>query len=246
MKSITAILIDDEISALKGLQQKVSKLFPAIQILNTFQQPEKAIDFLSTTSPDIVFLDIQMPRFTGFELLSELKTIDFQLIFVTAYNEFALEALKASAIDYLLKPIDETDLKSAISKAIDKIQQKQGALQQSKLIELLTQTITQNNKIIIPTGKGISFIPYEEILHVEGYDGYTKFHLINDEVITSSYNLGKFEKKLPPLFFKTHKSHIINIQKVRAFENEGYIVLDNNYRVPISRTYKKVFLGLFK
>lgn len=98
----------------------------------------------------------------------------------------------------------------------------------------------------MPTSKGMSFIPQEEVMHLEGYEGYTKIHLTNTSIITSSYNLGKFEKLLSSKFFKCHKSHIINLEKVRHFENEGYVVLENDYRVPISKTNKKAFLSLFK
>ncbi len=244
--SISAILIDDEFSALKGLQQKLHKNFPEIEILNTFQQPEKAIEALQQKQPDLVFLDIQMPRMTGFELLTKLKNIDFQIIFVTAYNEYALEALKVSAVDYVLKPVDGDDLIIAVNKALKLIEEKQTNAHQANLVKLLSKTVLNNDKIVIPTTTGLSFITQEEILHLEGYDGYTKFHLSTGETIISSYNLGKFEKKLNPnLFFKCHKSHIIQITRVRNLENEGYILLENKQRVPISKTNKKLFLEFF-
>lgn len=244
--SISAILIDDEFSALRGLQQKLHKNFPEIEILNTFQQPEKAIEALQQKQPDLVFLDIQMPRMTGFELLTKLKNIDFQIIFVTAYNEYALEALKVSAVDYVLKPVDGDDLIIAVNKALKLIEEKQTNAHQANLVKLLSKTVLNNNKVVIPTTTGLSFITQEEILHLEGYDGYTKFHLSTGETIISSYNLGKFEKKLNPnLFFKCHKSHIIQIARVRNLENEGYILLENKQRVPISKTNKKLFLEFF-
>lgn len=246
MKAITAILVDDEFSALKGLQQKVEKLFPDIKILNVFQKPEEAIHAIEMEVPDILFLDIEMPRISGFELLSKLNGINFQVIFVTAYNEYALKALKQSAIDYILKPIDDEELGKAVKKALKVIEEKQLSEHNSKLIEVLTESLSNSNKLIVPTSKGLSFIPQEEVVHLEGYEGYTKIHLVNKSEILSSYNLGKFEKMLGKAFFKCHKSHIINLEKVRSFENEGYIVLDNEYRVPISKANKQAFLGLFK
>ncbi|AUC77034.1 LytR/AlgR family response regulator transcription factor [Olleya sp. Bg11-27] len=246
MSAPTAILIDDEISNLKGLEQKIGKLFPELVILNTFQKPEDAISALQNNQPDIVFLDIEMPRINGFDLLAQLNVIDFQIIFVTAYSEYAIEAFKQNAIDYVLKPIDDADLIVAVKKAISVIKTKVDIDSNHKLVNLLSSTLSNNNKIIVPTAKGMSFIPQEEVMHLEGYEGYTKIHLINDTTITSSYNLGRFEKLLNATFFKCHKSHIINLEKVRHFENEGYVVLDNEYRVPISKTNKKAFLGLFK
>lgn len=244
MSNITAILVDDEISNLKGLEKKLSILYPDIKILGGYQSPEDAIKALEKQTPDILFLDIQMPRINGFELLSRLKTINFQIIFVTAYSEYAIEAFKKSAIDYVLKPIDNDDLKIAVQKALSAITSNKASQSNTKLLSLLTETI-KKNKVILPTSKGISFIPEEEVLHLEGYEGYTKIHLINNTTLISSYNLGKFENMLSSKFFKCHKSHIINLEYVRHFENEGYIVLDNQCRIPISKANKTKFLELF-
>ncbi|MCW8980417.1 MAG: response regulator, partial [Altibacter sp.] len=137
MKKTTAIIIDDEISALKGLQHKVEKLFPEIEILETYQKPETAIVALKKKSPDIVFLDIEMPRMNGFELLAALETISFQVIFVTAYNEYALKALKRSAVDYILKPVDSEELKTAVQKALANIKEKSQNEMHHKLVDIL-------------------------------------------------------------------------------------------------------------
>jgi len=241
----TAILVDDEFSALNGLKLKMEKLFPEVEILYAFQNPEEAIKFLENQQPDLLFLDIQMPRINGFELLARLSNINFQVIFVTAYSEYALDALKKNAVDYVMKPVDTDELVSAVKKAKAIISEKQNKETNENLIKLLSETISQNNKLIVPTSKGMSFIPQDEVLHLEGYEGYTKIHIINNVEILSSYNLGKFEKALNKSFFKCHKSHIVNIRMVRSYENEGYIVLENDYRVPISKANKKVFLNLF-
>ncbi|MDX1774473.1 LytTR family two component transcriptional regulator [Oceanihabitans sediminis] len=245
MNNITAILVDDEISNLKGLQKKLENLFPEIHILGAYQKPEEAILAIEKEEVHILFLDIQMPRINGFELLSKLNRVNFQVIFVTAYSEYAIDAFKKSAIDYVLKPVDNDDLLVAVNKALEVIKLKKESASNLKLVNLLEENISTNNKLIIPTQKGLSFIPQEEVLHLEGYEGYTKIHIINGVTIMSSYNLGKFEKLLSSKFFKCHKSHIINIEKVRHFENEGYVVLDNETRVPISKTNKKAFLSMF-
>jgi len=244
-ENIKAILVDDEISNLKGLQRKLENLFPSIHVSGAFQKPEDAIQAIIDEKPNLLFLDIEMPRINGFELLARLKEVHFHVIFVTAYSEYALKAFKKSAIDYVLKPIDNDDLVFAVNKALDIIKLKKESESNSKLLSVLEENISKSNKIIVPTQKGISFLPQDEVLHLEGYEGYTKIHLINNTTITSSYNLGKFEKLLNTTFFKCHKSHIINLEKVRHFENEGYILLDNDYRVPISKTNKKAFLSLF-
>jgi len=244
MTKITAILVDDEISNLKGLEKKIEKLFPEIEILGKHQVPEEAIKAIDKEQPTILFLDIQMPRINGFELLSELKKVDFQIIFVTAYSEYAIEAFKKSAIDYILKPIDNEDLVIAIDKAIAKIELKNQHENNEKLVHFLSDTISQNNKLMIPTIDGISFIKQDDILCLEGYKGYTKIHLNASEIITSSYNIGKFEKQLNTLFFKCHKSYIVNLSYVNQFKNEGYLVLSETLRIPISKANKEAFLEL--
>ncbi|MEM7186571.1 MAG: LytTR family DNA-binding domain-containing protein, partial [Bacteroidota bacterium] len=245
MNELTAILVDDEFSALNGLRQKMERLFPDISILGNFQKPEEAIAFLEKETPDIVFLDIEMPRMTGFELLGKLGDVNFQVIFVTAYSEYALEALKKNAVDYVLKPVDNADLQASVAKAIARISERRETMANENLVRLLSENLSRTNKLIIPTSKGMSFIPMEEVIHLEGDEGYTRIHLDGDTTILSSYSLGKFEKMLGDTFFKCHKSHIINIPKVRSFENEGYVVLENTHRVPISRANRKVFLDLF-
>lgn len=246
MKKLTALLVDDEISSLKVLQQKLAKLFPKFEVSGAIQVPEDAIKFIKNAPPDILFLDVQMPRMNGFELLSSLPEVGFQVIFITAYSEYALKAFKQSAVDYILKPIEDNELQVAVEKAFKIIEQKKQHEYHAKLIEILTETITGDHKLIIPTAKGLSFVPQDEVLHLEGYEGYTKIHLANDVHMVSSYNLGRFEKTLNKIFFKCHKSHIINLEKVRSFENEGYVVLENGKRIPISPVNRKVFLGLFK
>lgn len=245
MEKIKAILVDDEISNLKGLEKKLNTLFPNIIILEKFQEPEAAIKKLNNTAIDILFLDIQMPRINGFELLSNIKNINFQIIFVTAFSEFALEAFKKNAIDYILKPIDNNELKAAVNKALENLKLQKEQNNFDKLSKLISESMAQNNKIIVPTQNGVSFLNEDEVLHLEGYQGYTKIHLQNNTILTSSYNLGKFEKTIGPKFFKCHKSHIINLEKVRHLENEGYLILDNETHVPISRANKKLFLNLF-
>ncbi|MGJ8549968.1 LytR/AlgR family response regulator transcription factor [Winogradskyella wichelsiae] len=242
---ITAVIIDDEISNIKGLQKKVEKLFPSINIIGAYQKPELAISAIKELKPQLIFLDIQMPRINGFELLEALELIDFQVIFVTAYSEYALQAFKQNAIDYILKPIDNTELTLAVEKAIGAIESQDKLKLNSKLLKLISSTKTDNNKLIVPTVKGLSFIPQDEVLHIEGYEGYTKIHLEDNSTLMSSYNLGKFEKVVSSNFFKCHKSHIVNLNKVRHFENEGYLVLENKQRIPISRANKKAFLELF-
>ncbi|MEE9363836.1 MAG: LytTR family DNA-binding domain-containing protein [Cellulophaga sp.] len=245
MKTITAILVDDEISNLKGLQQKLEKLFPQIKILNTFQKPEEAIKVINNTPPDILFLDIEMPRINGFELLSRLIDVDFQVIFVTAYSEYAIEAFKKNVIDYILKPIDDENLIIGVNKALKIIKKENLTENNVKLIQLLTEQIKGNNKIIVPTIKGISFFPEEDVVRLEGFEGYTKVYLKNNDIVTSSYSIGKYEKQLQKMnFYQCHRSHLINIKYISEFLNEGFVVLEDNHKVPVSKVKRKHFLNM--
>lgn len=245
MKTITAILVDDEISNLKGLEHKLEKLFPEIEIIDTFQSPEEAILVIQRSSPDLLFLDIEMPRINGFELLTHLTDINFKTIFVTAYSTYAIDAFKQNALDYILKPIDNDDLKIAVNKAIDVIKKEKVNEYNQTLIHVLTDKIKGSNKIIVPTVKGISFYKPEEVVRMEGIDGYTHVYLKTGSKIMSSYSIGKYEKQLNPhAFFQCHRSHIINVEYISEFLNEGYVILDTTHKVPVSKAKRKQFLNL--
>ncbi|MGK0446472.1 MAG: two-component system LytT family response regulator [Polaribacter sp.] len=245
MNNITAIIVDDEITNLKGLQKKINNLFPEIEIIATHQNPEEAIVNIEERQPDILFLDIEMPRIDGFELLSRLRNINFQIIFVTAFSEYAIEAFKKYAIGYILKPIDNEDLIESVNKAKENIKLKIENTKNIKLLQFILENNSNGKKLIIPTIKGVSFIPEKEVIHIEGFDGYTKIHLIDNSKIVSSYNIGKYEKMTSNIFYKCHKSHIVNLEKVRHFENDGFIVLENKKRVPVSKTKRKEFINLY-
>ncbi len=246
MTNINCILVDDEIASLKNLERKTNQFFPNLTILDKFQKPEDAILFLNTNEVSLVFLDIQMPRINGFEVLTTVTNVDFKVIFVTAYNEYALEALKKSAIDYILKPFDDDDLKVAIQKTIKLIDEENESTHNKELLELLQESISNQKKLLVPNEKGFSVIDQNDILYLEGYDGYTKINIDPERQIISSYGLGKYEQKLNANFFKTHKSYIVNLNKIIEFEKEGYVVLSNNVRIPISKKSKNELLDLLK
>lgn len=241
-QKIKTILVDDEEKALKSLANKIEQFFPEIEIIQLEQNPEKAVQIIKQQQPDIVFLDVEMPVLSGFDVLASIENPNFEIIFVTAYSNYAIEAFQHCAIGYVVKPIDNDELKLAINNALKNIENKSSLVKNQALLELLTDS--SDKKIIIPTSKGFSLIKLTDILHLEGYNGYTKIHLIDSSEIISSYNIGKFEKMLNDSFFKCHKSHIVNLKHIKAFENEGYLVLENDTRVVISRTKKKDIIGL--
>ncbi len=244
MRKYTTLLVDDEYSVLKILEKKIMNYCPNLEIVGTFQDSMEAIEKIKSTMPDILFLDIQMPFYDGFQVLEEVGKITSQVIFCTAFSEYALQAIKKSALDYILKPVDTDELVKAVKKAIDKIKENEKNNPQ-QMLKLLHKVLREEQKISISTQKGIHFVALSDIIHLEGYEGYTKIHLQNKNILISSYSLGKFKDKLNDSFFKCHKSHIINLSFVTAFENEGYIILNKDHRVPISRSYKKSFMEMF-
>lgn len=243
--NINAVLIDDEKNALESLALKVSKYFPEITIKNTFQNPQKAVIEINKNRPDLVFLDIEMPVLSGFDVLSKIKNPDFEIIFVTAYSEYAIDAIKHCAIGYIVKPIDNDDLINAIKNALQNINQKT-ALEKNRL--LLENLVNNNNStIIIPTQKGLSFININDVIRFEGIDGYTKIILKNASSILSSYSIGKFTK-ITALqnFYLIHKSHFININYLKEYLNEGYLIMSNDDKLPIAKSKRNDFLGKIK
>ncbi len=244
MNRVKAILVDDEDFNLKSLQLKIEKLFPEIDIIGCYQSPEEAIKAIDINTPDILFLDIQMPRINGFELLSFIKEINFQVIFVTAYNEYAVDALQKQAVGYILKPIDNERLKSTVNRALSKIELNNENEMNTRLVQILSKETSQKNKLIVPTVKGVSFLNQDDILYLEGYEGYTKIHTAGSESLLSSYSLGKFESQLISQFIRCHKSYIVNLSCIKEFENEGFLILTNKMRIPTTRLDKKTLLSL--
>lgn len=244
-QKIKTILVDDESANLKSLAARLVQYFPQLEIVDTIQKPETALKVLDQTPIDLLFLDIAMPRINGLELLSRLEKLSFQVIFVTAYSEYALDAFKQAAIAYILKPIDDQELQQAVRRAIGVIEEKKQAANNEKLLGVLTQNLITKNRIAVPTANGLSFVPKDNILHLEAYEDHAKIHLIDNQTLSSTYHLGKFEKLLDPHFFKCHTAHIINLQKIRTYEKHGIVVLENGSRVPVSKTQKNALLQLF-
>ena len=239
--TIQAIIVDDEKYALESLALKVSKYFPNICITHKFQNPQKAVEEINKNHPHILFLDIEMPVLSGFDVLSKIENPNFEIIFVTAYNEYAIDAIKHCAIGYIVKPIDNDELKAAIENALKNINQKSALEKNRQLLENLVSK--GNSVIVIPTQKGLSFIKTDTIIRFEGIDGYTNIILKNKTTILSSYSIGKFTKTTAlHNFYLVHKSHFININFIKEYLNEGYIVLTNNDKIPVSKIKRNEFL----
>ncbi|RFN58795.1 LytR/AlgR family response regulator transcription factor [Marixanthomonas ophiurae] len=244
---VTAILIDDERKALAILKNKLERLCPNVKVISETQSPDEGIELIKQLKPQLVFLDIAMPEMSGFDLLAEIKNPDFEIIFATAFDNYAIEAIKHCAIGYLVKPVDNQDLMITVNKAIQNIEDKSALEKNKLLIENLGVQTFQNKKIVIPSQEGLEFVKMSDILHFEGDNGYTKIHFVNKKSMLSSHNIGYFNKLLDnQSFYLIHKSYLINLSHIKKYLNEGYIVLEDNSKLPVSRNRRQDFFNKLK
>jgi two-component system, LytTR family, response regulator len=241
---ITAIIIDDEAKGRLALREKLSTYCPHVKLLAEASDGQEALTLIHEHQPQLVFLDIEMPRMNGFEMLNQLEEKKFHIIFTTAYDQYAIKAIKYAAFDYLLKPIDIEELKTAIAK-IDT----QENNETKKQVELLRQNMqhpkNKLHKLAIPTLEGLLFYDINDIVHLEANSNYTNIYFINKTKITASKTLKEFEDLLPEdIFFRTHHSNLINLNYIKRYikGDGGQIELQNGAYVDVSRRKKEEFL----
>lgn len=246
MKTYQAIIIDDEPKLQKVLQIKLEKFCPEIKISGFANEVKEAYKLIKSLKPQIIFLDISMPEETGFHLLEYFDSFDFEIIFVTGFSEYAIQALRLCAVDYLLKPVRTKLLVQAVNKAIENIEKRNEIERYKVLKSNLVDFGNSNNKIAIPGIDNYTFVKVNNIIHCEGWENYTKIHMENGDVLTSSYNIGVFKETLSHYkFYCCHKSHLINVNKIKSYNKEGTIVMSNKNAVPVSRRRKDEFVKLF-
>lgn len=242
-----AYLIDDERKAIAILRSKLERYCPQLEIIGENQNPKTAIVEIETLQPDIIFLDISMPEMDGFEMLQAIKNPNFEIIFVTAYDDYAIDAIRHCAIGYIVKPADKDDLIAAVHKAMISIGKKDALTKNKQLISNLGVHTFQNKKIVVPTQEGLEFITIASIIRCEGTDGYTTIYLQEGKKHLSSQSVGHFVKMLSgPSFYQVHKSHLINLDYLDRYLNEGYVILSENHNVPVSRNRRVAFLDKIK
>lgn len=245
--NIKALIIDDERKATIILKKKIQRLFDNVEVVGMSQSPDESIELIEKLKPDLIFLDIVMPRMSGFDLLRKIEDPSFAVIFVTAFDNYAIEAINHCALGYLVKPVEDDLLKKSIVKAIKSIQEKNALEKNRQLLEYLNVHGAQKKKIVVPVTEGLEFINIEEIIHCEGKDGYTKLHLDNDSSILSSRSIGYFTKLLKEKnFYLVHKSHLVNLNYVLKYLNEGFLLLTKGGKIPVSRLKRTNFLKTIK
>jgi len=238
-----ALIIDDEQKLREVLNIKLNQFCPEIKVLDQANNVEDAFSKIIMLQPDLIFLDISMPIETGFDLINKFDEINFEIIFVTGFNEYALDALKVSAVDYILKPVQTASLIKAVNKAKSRIDERSKIAKYEVLKHNLNHIGDQNTKIAIPGSNAYEFVKIENIIRCEGWQKYTKIHLASGDVIVSSYNLGVFRDMLQNYdFFSTHKSHLVNKNHITRYLKDGTVIMSDGSNAPVARRKKEEFM----
>ncbi len=244
---LRAIVIDDIETIRKKNSALIKSSCPNVTIIGQAESVESGVKIIKQLSPDLVFLDVEMPDGTGFDLLQKLKPFNFKVIFITGYEDFAIKAFRFSAIDYLLKPLDTNELIEAVKKAEDSMSKE---VFDMKLNNLFTNLERPKNlqKLILKTADKIYSVNIQDIVNCESDKNYTTFNFINTPKLVVSTNLKEYESLLTPFnFFRTHQSHLINMTYFDHFiksDGGNTIVMKNKATIPLSVRKKEEFLVL--
>ncbi len=248
---ITTIIIDDEQNARENLKLILADFCPEVNVVGEAGSADEARALIIKHEPSLLFLDINMPNEDGFELLDSIENKNFSVIFITAHNQFALKALKAGAIDYIEKPIDIEDLKTAVSKI--SIDDKGAGNVDYNMIKTILNEYKNDSKsdiIAVPTLSGYEIIKAEDIVHLEADESYTRIFLTDGKKCVSSMTIARYEKVLDAnIFFRVHKSHIINTRHhLKEFNrHEGNVaIMDTGEAIPVARRKLSGFISAIK
>jgi len=239
---LPAVIIDDEQNNIDNLYELLNEYCPEVSIIATACSAEEGLQLIRQTAPDLVFLDIQMPGKTGFDLLKSLDHYNFEIIFVTAYDQYGIRAIKFAAIDYLLKPVNIEELQTAVKKVIIKRQEKKQNHQLENLLKILQQRPDNNPRIALPLAKETRFVKIDEIIRCESSNNYTTFYFISGEKLVISKPIYEYEDILENYhFIRCHQSHLVNKRFIKSWvKDEGdYLLLEDKTQVPVSRQKKE-------
>lgn len=246
-ENLRIVIVDDEKHGRDIIKSLLNKHFPEAEICGEAANVASSIELIDKCNPDIVFLDIELTDGTGFDILESMEEIPFEIIFATAYNYYAIKAIRFAALDYLLKPVDEKELVAAMKKAIMKIGE---SLNKTDHINLLKEQIGKPapDKIALPTDKGFTFIMISDIVRCQAESNYTRFVLTKGSPVLVSRTLKEYEDLLKEYdFFRVHNSHLVNMAHVRKYQKgkTPSIVMSNGDEVELSARKKNTFLQQF-
>jgi two-component system, LytTR family, response regulator len=242
---IRGIIVDDELKSRESLKILLEDFCEGVEVAALCQNVDESIEAIQRLNPDVVFLDIQLQRETGFDLLTKLKHFDFNVIFTTAYSEYAIKAFKFSAIDYLLKPIDIEELKRSLSK----LEKKMGSTITERLQQLMQNMRSEsagNFKLALPTMDGLIFVKVKNVLYCEASSNYTEITMEDNKKYVVSRTLKEYEDLLADQdFFRVHHSTLINLNAIKKYVrgDGGYVIMNNDKSLDVSKRKKEAFLS---
>lgn len=245
---LKVLLIDDEVRASDSLRLMIEKMIPEITQVVACNDARNAASMIHQYQPALVFLDIQMPHLNGFELLEQLPNKNFKIIFTTAFNEYAIEAIRFSAFDYLLKPIDVEELQHAVSRFLES---KEDYKQQYDLLKNILHNIQAPNsdefRLALPTSEGVFYLHPSNIIRCEAIGNYTRFFTNTNKQYVISKTLGDYDTLLSPHhFIRTHRSHLVNKKFISFLDHDGFLILHDQTRVEVSRRRKDDVMNAMK
>ena len=249
MDKLKAILVDDEQDSRQILSNYLAKYCPDVELMAACKNIQEGLEAIKKINPDLLFLDIEMPFGTGFDLLEQVEDISFETVFVTAYDNYAIQALNMSAAYYLLKPIDIDELVIAVDKIKSEKEQNVDSFHVQVLLDNIKQENERPKKIMLPTFEGFEIVPIDQIIYCEADDNFTKFHLKDGKPLLISKTLKHFEEMLPKTkFVRIHRSSLINTDYVVRYTKGkgGYVTMENDVELEVSPKKKPQFLEVFK
>lgn len=237
---LKTLIIEDEQYIRKGLTTMIESLEKNIVILGECESVKEAVVVTKSTKPDLVFLDINLIGGNAFDFLEQVTDLDFKVIFITAYEQYALQALKNGAVDYILKPVDIDELEDAIDKAIEL-----NSTTQKEHLQVVKSQLVDNkkDKIVLRLQEGYQVIALDQLVYCSSDKGYTTFYLDNGKSYMASKPIKEFETQLPvKTFFRTHQSFIVNMNYIDKYDKNGYIFLKSGAKIPVASRKKEAFV----
>ena len=248
MNKWKVVIVDDEEKSTDIISYMLEKYCPEFEIVSVINNPREAVQYLEATPPDLLFLDIQMPELDGFQVLDALTAIDFKVIFVTAFDEFALKAFKYYALDYILKPIEVDELKKLTKHLLSQDQSSYNKSDFLKIFQEMTNKEPQKNQLAVPTSNGVVFMLFEDIVRLEADSNYSYLHKSDGTKVYAAKTLKYFENLLPSdKFFRPHQSHIVNLEYMDQFvrTDGGFIKMKDGQEIILARSKRKEFIDRF-
>ena len=247
---IRAIILDDEHNSVETLQWKIENFCPQVKVIETFSDPIKGLEWLRSNEVDLVFLDIEMPNLSGFDVLEAIENVTFDVIFTTAYDQYGIQAVKFSALDYLLKPVRNKELIDAVERFSNRTVKTNPNMQIASLLQnLKSESETgRPEKITLATKESLELVAPEEITYCESDSNYTMVYLADGRKKLISRTLRDFEEMLTRFnFFRPHNSFLVNMNEVREYvkTDGGYIVLKNKQKIPVSKSKRERLMDYF-